>query len=62
MNNEKQSTIKKSIRIPKCVAEEIEKEATKKNLSFSDTANYRLQHFQCPLTPTIMGKIQNIYH
>ena len=45
MNNEKQSTVKKSIRIPKCVASEIEKEAAKKNQSFSDTVNYRLQHF-----------------
>ena len=53
MNNEKQSTVKKSIRIPKRVAEEIEKEAAKKNQSFSDTVNYRLQHFQSPLTPTI---------
>lgn len=60
MNNEKQSTVKKSIRIPKCVAEEIEKEAAKKNQSFSDTVNYRLQHFQSPLTPAIMGKIQDI--
>lgn len=60
MNNKKQSTVKKSIRISKCVAEEIEKEAAKKNQSFSDTVNYRLQHFQSPLTPAIMGKIQNI--
>lgn len=60
MNNEKQSTVKKSIRIPKRVAEEIEKEAAQKNQSFSDTVNYRLQHFQSPLTPAIMGKIQNI--
>ena len=60
MNNEKQSTVKKSIRIPKRVAEEIEKEAAKKNQSFSDTVNYRLQHFQSPLTPAIMGKIQDI--
>lgn len=60
MNNEKQSAVKKSIRIQKCVASEIEKEAAKKNQSFSDTVNYRLQHFQSPLTPAIMGKIQNI--
>lgn len=60
MNNEKQSTVKKSIRIPKRVAEEIEKEAVKKNQSFSDAVNYRLQHFQSPLTPAIMGKIQDI--
>lgn len=60
MNNEKQSTVKKSIRIPKRVAEEIEKEAAQKNQSFSDTVNYRLQHFQSPLTPAIMGKIQDI--
>lgn len=60
MNNEKQLTVKKSIRIPKCVASEIKKEAAKKNQSFSDTVNYRLQHFQSPLTPAIMGKIQNI--
>lgn len=60
MNNEKQSTVKKSIRIPKRVAEEIENEAAEKNQSFSDTVIYRLQHFQRPLTPAIMEKIQDI--
>ena len=60
MNNEKESTVKKSIRIQKRVAEEIEKEAAKKNQSFSDAVNYRLQHFQSPLTPAIMGKVQDI--
>lgn len=60
MNNEKQSTVKKSIRIPKRVAAEIEKEAAEKNQSFSDTVIYRLQHFQSPLTPAIMGKVQDI--
>lgn len=61
MKTTKESTVKKSVRIPTRVAEELIKDADNKfNSNFSDAVVYRLQHFQCPLTPAIVGKIQNI--
>ena len=53
-------TVKKSMRIPKSVADEIKKEAARTNQSFTDVFVYRVQHFKAPLTPAIMTKVQDI--
>lgn len=61
MAKAKETSVKKSIRIPEKTASEITKEAEKKfNNNFSDAAVYRLQHFKAPITPAIMSKLQNI--
>lgn len=60
MKKSNDPTVKKSMRIPKSVADEIEKEAARTNQSFTDVVVYRVQHFKAPLTPAIMTKVQNI--
>lgn len=56
----KEKTICKPIRIPESVVEEISKEAETGNKTFSEVANYRLKHYESPLTPAITVRIQNI--
>ncbi len=61
MKKNEEPTVKKSIRIPKKLAETIQMEAEKDfGNNFSDAANYRMQHYKCPLTPVIVAKIQDI--
>ncbi|MBR4627284.1 MAG: hypothetical protein IKO47_06245 [Ruminococcus sp.] len=60
MKTRRTSTVQKSIRIPKRVADSIEKEAADKNRSFSDIANYRLKQSGNSLTPAMLVKLQNI--
>lgn len=60
MKNSKPRTVLKPIRIPEKVVKEIEQEASSRNTTFSDIANYRLQHHQNPLTPELLAKIQDI--
>ena len=57
MKNSKPRTVLKPIRIPEKVVKEIEQEASSKNTTFSDIANYRLQHHQNPLTPELLAKM-----
>ena len=61
MKKAKEASVKKSIRIPTDVVSELEKEAKQKfNNNFSDAVVYRLKHFEAPLTPMVVSKIQNI--
>lgn len=61
MKTNKGPTVKKSVRIPRDVVSELQKEAEKKfGGNFSDAAIYRMSNFKAPLTPAIMSKIQNI--
>ena len=61
MKKNEEPTVQKSIRIPKKLAETIQMEAEKNfDNNFSDAANYRMQHFECPLTPEIVAKVQDI--
>lgn len=60
MKQTKRKTILKPLRIPEPVVNDIEREAYKKNTTFSDVANYRLQHYNAPLTPALLAKMQDI--
>lgn len=61
MKKEKEPTVKKSVRIPKDVVSELEKDAAKNyGGNFSDAVVYRVKHFEAPLTPAIMTKVQDI--
>lgn len=61
MKKDKESTVKKTVRIPIDVAAELEKDAEKNfGGNFSIATVYRIKHFAAPLTPAIMSKIQDI--
>lgn len=60
MKQKQEKTISKSLRIPATVFRDIEQEAIKNNTTFSDIANYRLQHHENPLTPALLAQFQNI--
>ena len=61
MKKAKKSSVKKSIRFPMDVDSEI-KEAAKKDFknNYSDAVVYRAKHFEAPLTPIVVSKVQNI--
>lgn len=60
MNPKQTKTISKSLRIPEPVFRDIEQAATRNNTTFTDIANYRLQHHENPITPALLAKLQNI--
>lgn len=61
MSKSNEPSVPKSVRIPTDVMAEIEKEAKEKfGGNVSVDINYRLKHFETPLTPVIMAKLQNI--
>lgn len=60
MKQTKGKTILKPLRIPESVVRDIEQEAYENNTTFSDVANYRLQHHENPLTPALLAKLQDI--
>ncbi|MBR4628564.1 MAG: hypothetical protein IKO47_12895 [Ruminococcus sp.] len=56
----KEKTTLKPIRIPDSVIDQIEEVAAAEGSDFSKVANYRLKHFERPLTPAIAATVQEV--
>lgn len=59
MKNKKEKRVPFSMKMIERLFDEIDAEAKEKDVSRTEIAEYRLQHYATPLTPALMYELQN---
>lgn len=59
MKDHKEESKMLSFRVPKSVIKDLEDTAKENNRTRSEEALYRIKHYPVPLTPSLMGELEN---